>query len=186
MQSLTFAQLDPLHRMAGRIARGVRRRLRLPEHEEEDLRQDLLADLLARLPAYRASRGTLEAFALLCFRHRASLLAFRASRERRGRHPTSLDDLLPGGATVGTTLSEADGYAAWMGHSTDPFSAVERRVDLERAAGLLTEEDVRLCVALVGCARGAAHRAGVSRATAFRRVREMRLRLSAGGMAPAA
>ncbi|WP_051213368.1 sigma factor [Rubritepida flocculans] len=187
MPSLTFAEFEPLHRMAVRMARGLCRRLRLPAHDAEDFAQNLLTDLLARLPSFNPGQGQLGAFALTCFRHHAALLAHRTQRYRTLHHPTSLDDPLPeGSATVGALLSEADGYGAWMGQQTDAFADVNRRIDLERVADVLTEEDAPLCAALARGDVDPARHAGLSRTTAFRRVREMRLRLCAAGIAPAA
>lgn len=187
MPSLTFAQFEPLHRMAERMSRGLCRRLGLPAHDAEDFAQDLLTDLLARLPGFNPDQGGLGAFALTCFRHHAALLAHRTHRHRALHHSISLDDPLPdGGATVGAVLSEADGYGAWMGQQTDAFADVNRRLDLERVADVLTEEDAPLCAALARGDVDPARHAGLSRTTAFRRVREMRLRLCAAGIAPAA
>lgn len=186
MHSLTFAELEPLHRMAVRMSRGLCRRLGLPGHDAEDFAQDLLTDLLARLPSFNPEHGELGAFALTCFRHHAALLAHRTQRHRALHHPTSLDDPLPGGDTVGAVLSEADGYGAWMGQPADAFAAVERRIDLERAAPALTAEYLPLCAALARGDRDPARRAGLSRTTGFRRVRELRLRLLAAGVTSAA
>lgn len=187
MPSLTFAEFEPLHRMAVRMARGLCRRLGLPAHESEDFAQDLLTDLIARLPGFNPAQGELGAFALTCFRHHAALLAHRTQRHRALHHPTSLDDPLPdGSATVGAVLSEADGYGAWMGQQTDAFVNVDRRLDLERVADVLTEADAPLCAALARGDVDPARRAGLSRTTAFRRVRELRLRLRAAGIAPVA
>lgn len=187
MPSLTFTEFEPLHRMAVRMARGLCRRLGLPAHDAEDFAQDLLTDLLARLPRFNPGQGQLGAFALTCFRHHAALLAHRTQRYRTLHHPTSLDDPLPeGSATVGAVLSEADGYGAWMGQQTDAFADVNWRIDLERVADVLTEEDAPLCAALARGDVDPARHAGLSRTTAFRRVREMRLRLCAAGIAPAA
>lgn len=186
MPSLTFAEFEPLHRMAERMSHGLCRRLGLPAHDAEDFAQDLLTDLLARLPGFNPAQGELGAFALTCFRHHAALLAHRTQRHRTLHHSTSLDDPLPDGDTVGAVLSEADGYGAWMGQPANAFVEVERRVDLERVATVLTEEDAPLCAALARGDADPARHAGLSRTTAFRRVREMRLRLCAAGATPAA
>jgi hypothetical protein len=103
---LTLTDLDSLHRLADGAARRLRRRLRLPGHEQEDLRQDLLADLLARLPGFDPARGGLLAFASTCFRHRAARLADRHRRDAAARARLSLDDRLPHGegpARAGST-----------------------------------------------------------------------------------
>ena len=188
MPSLSFSEFEPLHRMAVRMAQGLCRRLRLPGHEAEDFAQEIVTDFLTRLPAYNPALGELGAFALTCFRHQVILLAHRTHRQRALQHPVSLDDPLPGGGglTVGQSFSEADGYGAWMGQPTDSFAAVERRIDLEHAATVLTAEDVPLCAALARGDTDPARRAGLSRTTAFRRVRELRLRLCAAGVTSAA
>ena len=182
MSAISFAEFEPLHRMAERMARSLCRRLGLPVHEAEDFCQDLLTDFLARLPAFNAAQGELGAFALICFRHQVTLLAHRTHRLRALQHPVSLDDPMPGGGSVGASFAEADGYGAWMGQPTDAFAAVERRLDLERAASVLTDEDAPLCAALARGDTDPAHHAGLSRTTAFRRVRELRLRLCAAGV----
>jgi DNA-directed RNA polymerase specialized sigma24 family protein len=181
MPSFTFAEFEPLHRMAKRMSHGLCRRLRLPAHDAEDFAQELLTDFLARLPGFNSAKGELGAFALTCFRHHAALLAHRTLRRRTLHHPASLDDPLPGDTTVGAMLSEAEGYGAWLGQQTDAFADVNRRLDLERVAGVLTQEDAPLCAALARGDADPTRYAGLSRTTAFRRLREMRLRLCAAG-----
>jgi RNA polymerase sigma-70 factor (ECF subfamily) len=119
-RSPCLPDLAPIYRLAEQEARRLCRGLGLPAQEREDLRQDLLTDFLARLPAFDPAKGALEAFARICFRHAATRIARRVQRERAGRHPLSLDDALPGGdgLTLGDTLGEADGYAAWCGQAT--------------------------------------------------------------------
>ena len=75
--TLSFAEFEPLQRMAGRMARGLCRRLGLQAHESEDFSQELLTDFIGRLPAFDPDQGELAAFALTCFRHRVALLAHR-------------------------------------------------------------------------------------------------------------
>lgn len=186
MPPLTITQLQPLHAMADRIAGGLRRRLHLQLHDQEDLRQDILTDFLARLRHYNAAQGELAAFALTCFRHRAARLAVLAARERAARHPLSLDDMLPSGTTLGSTVAESDGVGAWLGQTLDSYGDVDRRLDVARAAEGLSADDASLCCALLRGEPHAAQRAGLSRTTAFRRLREMRLALSARGIASAA
>ena len=184
--TLSFAEFEPLHRIAGRMARGLCRRLGLPAHESEDFSQELLTDFIGRLPAFDPDQGELAAFALTCFRHRVALLAHRTHRHRALHHPVSLDDPLPGSGSVGSLYAEADGYGAWLGQPTDAFADVERRLDLERASTALTDEDAPLCAALARGDVNPARHAGLSRTTAFRRVRELRLRLCAAGIPSAA
>lgn len=73
-----------------------------------------------------------------------------------------------------------------MGQPVDSYAAVERRVDLERALSGLADEHLPVCAALARGMPGTDRHAGLSRTTAFRRVREIRLRLSAAGIASAA
>ena len=157
--------------------------------EREDLRQDLLLDFLARLPAFDPSKAALPAFAMVCFRHAGFRIARRVTAERATRLPRSLDDVLPNtaGLTLGATIGEADGYAAWCGQSTDAIAALERRLDLERAAGVIAPEDFPLCAAL---SEHTPHEFGeqktMPRMRIYRRIREMRLRLLAAGIPSAA
>ena len=188
-QSPRLPDLTPLHRLAANEAKRLCRTLHLPEHEREDLRQDLLLDLLARLPAFDPSKADLPAFAMVCFRHAGTRIARRVKTERAARHPHSLDDVLPNteGLTLGDTIGEADGYAAWCGQCTDAVAALERRLDLERAAGAIAPEDYPLCAAL---SEHTPHEFGeqktMPRMRIYRRIREMRLRLLAAGIPSAA
>jgi DNA-directed RNA polymerase specialized sigma24 family protein len=181
--------LAPAYRLADAAAAGLCRTLRLPTEDREDLRQELLVDLLARVPAYDPGRGPFAAFARVCIRHAAGRLAARIRRERAERHPVGLDDLLPGreGITLGDTIAEADGYGAWSGQCTDAIAALERRLDLERAADAIDPEDHSLCAAL---SEHTPHEFGeqktMPRMRIYRRIREMRLRLLAAGIPSAA
>ncbi|SUE62867.1 Uncharacterised protein [Roseomonas gilardii subsp. rosea] len=181
--------LTPSYRLATQEARRLCRSLGLPAHEREDLRQDLLVDFLARLPAFDSARAEIEAFAMVCFRHAGARIARRVQRERAARHPRSLDDTLPNtdGLTLADTIGEVDGYGAWCGQSTDAIAALERRLDLERAAGAIAAQDYPLCAAL---SEHTPHEFGeqktMPRMRIYRRIREMRLRLLAAGIPSAA
>lgn len=119
MSSLTFAEFEPLHRMAERMAHGLCRRLGLPAHDAQDFAQDILTDFLARLPAFNPGQGELGAFALTCFRHHAALLAHRTHRHRALHHSVSLDDPLPEGGTVGDfSLRPTAMRRGWASRST--------------------------------------------------------------------
>ncbi|MBX6745374.1 MAG: sigma-70 family RNA polymerase sigma factor [Acetobacteraceae bacterium] len=188
--SPTLADLDPLCRLADAAARRLCRALRLPAQEREDIRQDLICDLLHRLRRFDPARGDLRAFAAVVFRHRAARLAEQIRRERAGRAGVSLDDPLPGGdgLTVGDALLEEEGYGAWCGQGVDRIGALERRLDLERAAAAaIAPEDLPLCAALAADTPHAVAKQGlVPRPVLYRRLREMRLRLLAAGIAAAA
>ena len=188
-QSPRLPDLAPIHCLAAKEAKRVCRTLHLPEHEREDLRQDLLLDFLSRLPAFDPSKAALPAFAMVCFRHSGSRIARRVIAERAARHHRSLDDVLPTteGLTLGETIGEADGYAAWCGQCTDAIAALERRLDLERAACAIAPEDYPLCTAL---SEHTPHEFGeqntMPRMRIYRRIREIRLRLLAAGIPSAA
>ena len=187
---LSLADLDVVHPLAERQARRLCRSLRRSIHEREDITQDLLLDLLARLPSFDPTRGALAAFATVCFQHRASRLATRLRRERRERHEASLDDAVPGqeeALTLADILPESEGYAAWCGQQTDSAAALERRLDLDRAGAVLDQRDHSICAALTQCTPHELGRQGaLPRSVLYRRIREMRLRLLAGGIAAAA
>lgn len=187
----SLVDLDRLHHLARRQARRVCRNARLPAHQAEDIRQEMLLDLLTRLSAFDPDRGSLEAFATVCFRHRGSRIAARERREEAARHPARLDqpvcDLGSAGAeehlTLAETIPEAESYAAWCGQPTDAIAATERRLDLEAASAALDERDHVLCAALAtSTPHEVAARALFGRSTLYRRLHEMRLRLLAAGL----
>jgi RNA polymerase sigma-70 factor (ECF subfamily) len=181
----TRADTAALQRSADRVARHIVRHCRIAGHEREDLCQDLLTDLFARLKSFDSNRGELGAFAASCFEHRAIRLIARIRRSRAIMSPVSLDDPQPGGEglTVGDTIAEAGGYAAWMGQLTDAFEAVERRIDLGRALGTLPAELLPLCAELTEHSPHELAKASpTSRATVYRQVRELRLCLLVAGI----
>jgi RNA polymerase sigma-70 factor (ECF subfamily) len=165
------------------------RRLRLPAHEREDVRQDLLTDLIARFPAFDPARGTLGAFAGTVIAHRAARMAARIRRDRVVFAQVSLDDPVAGAEdiTLGDAITESGSYAALMGQCTDRFAAVERRLDLDRALGTLRGSDMALCARLIHRTPTELSQDGLgSRASLYRQVHEIRLRLMTGGLSDAA
>lgn len=186
---LSPADLAALQRDANRVAQRIVRTCRIPRHEQEDLRQDLLADLLSRLKGFDPDRGSLGAFAAFCFEHHAIRLAERILRGRAAMAPVSLDDPQPGsdGLTIGDTIPEAEGYGAWLGQPTDAFAEVERRIDLDRALGTLSADQIPLCAQLIErTPHEIAKSSRVSRATLYRQLGELRLRLLVAGIPAAA
>jgi RNA polymerase sigma factor (sigma-70 family) len=178
-------ETDALQRSADRVALRIIRTCRIPNHEREDLRQDLLADLFARLKGFDPARGDLGAFAAACFDHRAIRIIERILRGRATMAPISLDDPQPGGEglSIGDSITEADGYSAWLGQPTDAFAVVERRIDLDRALGTLPAETLPLCAALTEHSPHELAKASpTSRATVYRHLRELRLRLLVAGI----
>jgi len=190
---LSVADLARVLPIVRREARRALHRRGLPQQERDDLQQDMLVDLLARMPAFDSTRGTLEAFTTVCCRHHATRQAERLRRERAHRHIASFDDRVgteeSSGAplTLGETLPLSDSLAAWWGQPTDAAAALERRLDLERAAACIDRQDHDLCTALsAGPMCDAVRSAPSSRATIYRRVGEIRLRLLAAGIGSAA
>lgn len=188
-RQITPADLHTIQRIAAEEARRLARSLGLPAEDHDDFRHDLLVDLLPRLPAYDPARGTLGGFARVCMRHAALRIAQQHLHRRRVARTISLNDPLPGGdgLTLADILSEADGYGSWCGQPTDRIAALERRLDLERAAGAIDPEDRPLCAALSAKTPHQLAAQGVlPRARIYRRIREMRLRLLASGIPSAA
>lgn len=169
---------------ADAAAARLRRQLRLPRTDLDDLRQELLLDLIRRLPAFDASRGSIGAFAGIVLRNQASRVAARVAHERRaiGGRLLSLDEPAGDGTTLGDRLGEADGLSAWHGHCVALEAAIDARLDLARALGALHAHDRRLCAAVTQCpVRVLAERGLGSRATLYRRLRELRCALAAHG-----
>jgi RNA polymerase sigma-70 factor (ECF subfamily) len=184
---LSPQDLHLLQHEADFAGRRLVRQLQLSRDDLPDIRQDLIADALARLRAFDPERGSLGAFLATVFSHKATRIA-RQVKARRclfGAYPISIDDPMPGlaGTTRGDLVAEHDGYAAWCGQPMDTFAAAERRIDLERRLAILSRKDGALCAALgqttieelAAAGRGA-------RATLYRRVRDIRLALTAYGL----
>lgn len=143
----------------------------------------------ARLKGFDPTRGSLGAFAGKVIAHRAARLTDRLRRERAVFTPVSLDHPLADAedATLGDTMTESNGYSAMMGQSTDSFADLERRHDLDRALGTLRRSDLALCATLVHHTPTELSQDGLgSRATLYRQVHELRLRLMTGGLSDAA
>jgi RNA polymerase sigma-70 factor (ECF subfamily) len=185
--SISRDDLQILLHEADIAARRLVRQLRLPRADLDDVRQDLLVDLIARLPAYDADRGTLGAFAGAILANRATRIANKVKRERRmyGATPISLDEAIPesDGLTRGDLIAEADGLSALFGQPVDAFTAAEERLDAERGLGSLEPADGALCAAL---SRTTVDRLAASghgaRSSLYRRVKDIRLALTAIGV----
>ncbi|WP_135468539.1 sigma factor [Crenalkalicoccus roseus] len=193
--SLTLSDFNRLRPILRREARRTLRLARLAGHDREDVEQEMMLDLLGRLGAFDPARGSLEAFATLCFRHRGQRLARHARRERQRQNPTGFDQVVVGrsGAcgdetlTLAEVLPEAAGLGPCWGQPGDAIAALERRLALERAASVIAPRDRALCAALFAASPSdAIAAAGASRATFYRRIAELRLRLLAAGIAAAA
>ncbi len=185
-RSISPMDVCVLLREATMAAGGLVRRLGLPGHEQEDLRQELLVDLISRLKWFDPARGTLSAFASVIIRHRAGRLGKRINRERAIFVPMSLRDSAardPNVASAFDPVVEADGYISGLAHSHDRFATIDRRLDLGRALGNLRPRDLSLCVKLAEQTPAEISRSGkFSRATLYRRLRNIRLQLVAEGI----
>lgn len=181
--------VETIIREADAAAQRLRRKLGLPPCEREDLGQDLLVDLLRRLPAYDPSRGSIGAFANIVLRNQSSRIAMRHHRQRRvqGGSLLSLEVPLAGAReSVGDTLTEDDGLAAWHGQTCCAAAVIELHHALETALARLPAEDRRFCAAL-------AHRSVTtlaaedfgSRSALYRRLADLRHVLTAHGLGPA-
>jgi DNA-directed RNA polymerase specialized sigma24 family protein len=181
--SISSEHLGVLLREATTAARRLVRKLGLPTHEHEDLRQELLVDLIARFKWFDPARGTLSVFAGVIVRHRAKRLTNHVNRERTIFAPISPGDAPedPNGTASGDTIDEADGYTA--ARSLDGFAAIDRRLDLTRALSVLRPGELSLCTKLIERTPTEISRAGeFSRAVIYRRLRGIRLRLLQEGV----
>ena len=164
--------------MADRVAARLCRQGHGCRLEREDFRQDLLLDLLSRFGAYDPSRGSLETFVSVCFRHRSARIRRIAHRERVSRHPVDLDAPAITGGRLIDTLSDGEGFGAWVGQLTDRQIELEQRIDLDRILAALPNDMTVLCAVLVGDQHAPPAVAGGSRTTRHRRVRKLRKRLA--------
>jgi Sigma-70 region 2 len=174
-----------LHRKADRAAARLVLTYHLAPEDRHDLRQDLLVDFLRRIKSFDPCRGTFGAFSKVVLGHGMARIAVHLRHVRSRHAPMSLDDPInsPDGATLGATFKEDDGYLAFMGNSTNTFSALETRLSVITGLCLLSPEHRRLCADLVS---GKAADCGMSRATHYRRMRDLRLCALAAGLRPEA
>jgi RNA polymerase sigma-70 factor (ECF subfamily) len=183
--TLSRTVVELLHREVNVAAGRLVRNLQLPVHQREDLRQELLLDLIARLKRFDPARGTLNAFASVIIRHQVGRLGKRINRERAIFAPAFLRDSLVDDRTVAAafdTVVEAHGYTSGFAHHYDRFVTIDRRLDLARVLGKLRPDDLSLCLKLAEQTPAELSRSGkFSRATLYRRLRNIRLRLLAEG-----
>ena len=184
---------DHLHTLlheADLAARRLVRRLRLPRHALDDVRQDLLIDALARLAAFDPARGSIGAFVATVMTHRATRIMRRVIAERRmfGFEPTSIDAPIKDGEsdTLADMIASDGGLGAVWGQAGEDASTSSIRLDVEHCLGALDRRDGVLCAALTTrsvdelSADGHGSRAGL-----YRRIQTLRGTLLARGLAAA-
>lgn len=188
--SIPSDQLAVLLRTADRAARRLCRRLALPHHDIDDLRQNLLVDLIARFPAFDAERGSLKAFAHVVANNRASRIAVRVHRDRRlwGQHPVSLDAPVAGddGVVFGDLIANDQTLGALFSEIAGLEHKVLTAASLDAGLAMLEPENQHLCIALVKSTVDQLAASGHgARATLYRRLKNIRMALLAYGVEPA-
>lgn len=151
---------------AGRAARKVSRHAKDPACDRDDHRQDILVDLISRAARFDPARGSWGAFVTVVTRNAA-----RTMLDRRA-----------GMITVVPAEVEALGDIA-QGHAEAASAA---RID---TTALLQRLPASLLLVLVGVAEeggvtDAQRASGMPAASFYRALRQLRLRLIAGGLAP--
>jgi DNA-directed RNA polymerase specialized sigma24 family protein len=148
--------------LAERHARRLARRYRLQRADRDDARQAILLALVARSPRFQAERGNWPAFASIVARHAAADLA----RERR--RSARFEQLGPEHESAILEIS--------------PDLAIDFRAALAR----LPHERRSLVnrIAEAGGITQAQRHGDQSPASFYRALRDLRLRLTAAGLAP--
>jgi hypothetical protein len=161
------------------------RRFQLPPEDQDDLRHDLLVEFFTRLKDYDPHRGTITGFTAVVLRRAVSRIAARLNRERSLFTPLSLDTVceVQTATAFGDTISEEDGYLASFGFHLNPIATLERQLTFDSALSHLPSEYLNLCAELLtGSPSQSAKLTSASRATVYRRVADLRLRLLVAGI----
>src|SRR4051812_2126005 len=147
-------------------ARGLRNRLRLQAADEEDVRQSVLLDLICRAARFDPGRGPWPAFVSVVTRNATLRLAKKQIRLS---------------ATI-TQLDEEHDLADERCRA----SAINLGLDLQRAIRQLPRHlrSIVVRIAETGSLSGAQHASDMSRASFYRAVRDLRLRLIAHSSSP--
>lgn len=166
---------------AGRIARS----LHLSTDDREDVRQDILVEMIARLGRFEVEKAAIATFIDLLARHSASAAVRRyRTQQHRLRASLSLDDEAdPMARKLTRTLSTEQALGSPAG---EPVARTEMKRDVRHIVAALTPELRSLCALLQAQPTEQACRSsGLSRATFYRRVREIRLRFLIAGLTAA-
>lgn len=150
---------------AGRAARKVARHANDPARDREDHRQDILVDLISRAARFDPARGSWGAFVTVITRNAAhGMLARRACVTSFGAEIDTLTD---------DSHAEADNAYAWK---------LDTAALLHRLPPPLLP--ILMGVAVEGGVTDAQRASGMPAASFYRALRQLRLRLIAGGLAP--
>lgn len=162
-QTALAVAMSAANRRAGRLARQVRD----PARDREDHRQDLLLDLIQRAHRFDADRGSWGAFVTVVTRHAALTLLAQHLRSAAIEN-SSADDLAdPNGHFEAATLLAID------------VKSARRR--LPSSLGAMLD-----AIAEEGSVTGAQRAGNQPAASFYRALRQLRLRLIAAGLKPAA
>lgn len=166
-------------------ARRIARTMRLSGTDQEDVEQDIILTLLDRRRFFDSSRGAWSAFADRVARQATQALADAIAAERRRRalplprQSDDNDDAAPDDTI--DQLVEADPQAITA------FDAVMLSIDLQDVLARLSPE-LRLVAYLAldedGNLAAAQRRSGLTTSEFYRRMREVRYRMAAQGLAP--
>jgi DNA-directed RNA polymerase specialized sigma24 family protein len=159
------------------------RRMGLPTHERDDVRQDLLLDVLKRIKAFDPGRGSLGAFIGTIIAHRTARLAKQVYRQRAlHAEPPNSPTLHFVSEHCGLDEAECDAEIV----SDERIELTHLRLDLKRSLQSLSSAELALCRQLIECAPAEIHRSSsLSRASIYRRINDIRMRLLMTGFAAA-
>ena len=171
-----------LCRCEAAAARFVRR-LGLPTHERDDVRQDLLLDVFKRIRSFDPDRGSLGAFVETIIVHRTARLAKQVYRQRAIHAEPPYFPTLPL-VSEHNARQEAERDAEII--SDEQIERTHLRLDLERSVQSLGSAELALCRQLIQCAPAEiARSSSLSRASIYRRINDIRMHLMTTGFAVA-
>ena len=181
-QQLVATDLLLLLRRCETAAAHFVRRSGLPGHERDDVRQDLLLDVLKRIRAFDPDRGSLGAIIGTIIDHRTARLAKQVYRQRAFHAEPPNSTNLP---LISEHNELGAEWAAEVG-SDEQLERTHLRIDLERSLRSLSSAELALCRQLIECAPAEISRtSSQSRASIYRRIKDIRTRLMMTGFAAA-
>jgi RNA polymerase sigma-70 factor (ECF subfamily) len=180
--------LPTLQAAADYHAARIARRLNLSRDDCDDLRQDLLTEMIDRLRRFDAEKAAVSTFIDLLARHAAYALVRRHRALRRLlADAISLDDETnPMARRLAELLTNEQGLGFAAGEPVDGVASVELTRDVRHIVAALGPELRSICALLQAHPTEQACRASdLSRATFYRRLRDIRLRFLLTGLAAA-